>query len=77
MADLLERVELDPRVCAGTPVIRGTRIPIAVILDQLAGGESWESVIENYPALTAEDIQAALVYARLCVEHTDVTPVTA
>lgn len=39
---MLQRIEIDPRRCGGTPVVRGTRIPVAVILDQLAGGESWE-----------------------------------
>lgn len=38
--ELLERIELDPRVCNGKPVIRGTRIPVTVILEQLAEGES-------------------------------------
>ena len=47
-------IEIDPRVCAGKPVIRGTRIPVAMILDQLADDESWESLLRGYPELTPD-----------------------
>ncbi len=57
---MLDRIEIDPRRCGGKPVIKGTRIPVTVILDQLASSESWDSVLEGYPELTREDIQAAL-----------------
>jgi len=66
-----ERIELDPRVCNGKPVIKGTRIPVTVILEHIAGGEPWEKILGNYPELTNEDIQAALLYARASLEHTD------
>ena len=72
---MLERIEIDPLVCGGTPVIRGTRIPVAVLLEQLAAGESWESLLDGYPGLSVEDIQAALFYARSSIEHTDIVPV--
>ena len=62
---MLERIEINPRVCGGTPVIRGTRLPVAVILEQLAAGKSWEFLLQGYPELTREDIQAALLYAQL------------
>lgn len=65
------RIEIDPKVCGGKPVIRGTRIPISVILDQLATGESWDSLLGGYPELSREDIQAALHYARHSIEMTD------
>jgi uncharacterized protein (DUF433 family) len=55
----LERIELDPRVCNGKPVIKGTRIPVSVILDQIAAGEPWEDILKGYPELAKEDIQAA------------------
>jgi len=67
-----ERIEIDPRRCGGRPVIRGTRIPVAVILDQLAVGESWDTVLRNYPELSRDDIAAALQYAKASVEHTEV-----
>ena len=41
----LDRIELNPRVCDGKPVIKGTRIPVSVILEQIAEGESWDAVI--------------------------------
>ncbi|PIP47894.1 MAG: antitoxin, partial [Deltaproteobacteria bacterium CG23_combo_of_CG06-09_8_20_14_all_51_20] len=46
-------------------VIKGTRIPVSVILDQIAEDGSWDRLIEGYPELTREDIQAALKYAVL------------
>jgi uncharacterized protein (DUF433 family) len=70
-----DRIELDPRVCNGRPVIRGTRIPVSVILEQIAEGESWESVIEGYPELKREDIQQAVLYARANLEHTEIKAV--
>jgi uncharacterized protein (DUF433 family) len=60
---LLERIELNPRVCNGKPIIKGTRIPVSVILEQLTEGESWEKILDGYPELTREDIHAALDYA--------------
>lgn len=67
----VDRMELNPRVCNGRPVIRGTRIPVSVILEQIAEGESWDTVIAGYPELTQEDIQAALFYARASLDHTE------
>lgn len=69
---MLDRIELDPRVCNGTAVIRGTRIPVAVILDHLAAEEPWEAVLAGFPELSREDIAAALVYARQLVERTEI-----
>ena len=66
------RVELNPLVCNGKPVIKGTRIPVSVILEQIAGGESWESVLTGYPELQKEDIQAALMYARTSLDHSEI-----
>jgi len=53
----LDRIELDPRVCNGRPVIKGTRIPVSVILEQIAEGESWDEVLSGYPELKKADIQ--------------------
>jgi uncharacterized protein (DUF433 family) len=75
--ELLGRIELDPRVCNGRPVIRGTRIPVTVILEQLTEGESWEKILEGYPELTREDIHAALYYARMSIDHTEMKAVNA
>lgn len=72
-----ERIELNPRVCGGKPVIRGTRIPVAVIVDQLAEGETWDSILRGYPELTDVDIRAALHYASAAVEHTEIAEAVA
>ena len=66
-----DRIELNPRVCNGKPVIKGTRIPVSVILEQIAEGASWDSLIAGYPELTKEDIHAALLYARASLDHAE------
>ncbi len=57
------RISVDPKVMFGKPVIRGTRIPVDIILRKLASGHSFQTVLQDYPRLTAEDIEAALAYA--------------
>jgi len=74
---LLERIELNPRVCNGKPVIKGTRIPVSVILEQLAEGESWDGILSGYPELTREDIHAALDYARASIDNIEIKEVNA
>jgi uncharacterized protein (DUF433 family) len=61
--NLLQRISVDPGVCAGKPCILGTRIDIAIILDGLAEGLTPDMIIDHYPQLTMEDIRAALAYA--------------
>ena len=61
--NLLERVSADPEVCHGKACIKGTRIMVSVILDNLAAGVSPEEILKNYPTLSSEDIQAAIAYA--------------
>ena len=64
-----DRIEINPRVCAGRPVIKGTRIPVDVLLEQLETGDSWDSILVGFPELTRADIQAALRFARESVTH--------
>jgi uncharacterized protein (DUF433 family) len=61
--DLLHRISIDPNICFGKPCIRGTRIWVALIIENLADGASEEEILEAYPSLTSEDIKAALAYA--------------
>ena len=68
----IDRIEIDPRVCNGKAVVQGTRIPVSVILDQIASGDSWDDIIKGYPELEKEDIQAALLYASASLDHTEV-----
>lgn len=63
MNDLLRRIEIDPKVMVGKPVIRGTRIPVELILEKLAAGLTSDDLRRSYPRLTAEDISAALLFA--------------
>ena len=72
-----DRIELNPKVCNGKPVIEGTRIPVSVILEQIAEGETWDKLLAGYPELKKEDIQAALLYARASLDHTEVRVVHA
>jgi uncharacterized protein (DUF433 family) len=61
--DLLKRITIDPNVCFGKPCIRGTRIWVALIIDNLADGVGEEEILAAYPQLKTEDIRAALAYA--------------
>ena len=58
-----ERISIDENVCHGQVYIRGTRIMVSVILDNLAAGESEEEILKSYPSLKPEDIRAAMHYA--------------
>ena len=61
--NLLSRVAIDPKICAGKPCIKGTRIYIAIILDALAEGLTPEQIIDHYPSLEIDDIRASVAYA--------------
>jgi uncharacterized protein (DUF433 family) len=66
---LLERIRTDPEIMAGMPVIAGTRIPVEMVLEWLAGGETAESILAEYDGLEAEDIVACLFYGSLAVQE--------
>jgi uncharacterized protein (DUF433 family) len=77
MMILMDRIELNPKVCNGKPVIKGTRIPVSVILEQIADGETWDTLLAGYPELKKKDIQAALLYARASLDHAEIRAVHA
>lgn len=56
-------IEVNPNICGGKPVIKGTRITVEFILELLANGWSYEEILENYPQLKKEDILEAIRYA--------------
>ncbi len=58
----LDRIQINPKICLGQPIVRGTRITVSVILKLLAGGRSVEDVIELYPELETADVQEAMKY---------------
>lgn len=69
MGKFIERIVSDARVCSGKPCIKGTRIPVHMILDLLATGESFEGVRKAYPNITDKDIRACLAYASLLADE--------
>jgi uncharacterized protein (DUF433 family) len=56
------RISIDPNICHGKPVIKGTRVLVTNILSALASGESYEDILEDYPTIKREDILAALSF---------------
>ena len=60
---LYPRIESDPAILHGKPVIQGTRLSVEVLLENIAGGDSFDQLLEDYPFLSREDITAALEYA--------------
>ena len=61
--DLLQRIETNPQVMLGKPVIRGTRLTVEIILEKLSSGMTPEEIQMEYPFIQADDIRAALLYA--------------
>lgn len=61
--DWKEHISVDPLICHGKACIKGTRIMVSVILDNLADGVSETEILKSYPTLTADDIKAAIAYA--------------
>ena len=58
-----ERISINPQICHGKPVISGTRVLVSNILGALAGGDTFEEILEDYPSISREDILAALQFA--------------
>jgi uncharacterized protein (DUF433 family) len=64
-----DRIEIHPDIMLGKPVIRGTRIPVALLLRKLAEGASEADLLDAYPRLSREDLRAALAYGASAIEH--------
>jgi uncharacterized protein (DUF433 family) len=64
-----DRIEVNPNVMMGKPVIRGTRIPVELVLRKLGEGATEADLLDAYPRLTPEDIRAALAYAADTLAH--------
>ena len=67
--EMFERISSDPDILHGKPCIKGTRIPVYLIVSLVAEGETVENIIKDYPSLTPEDIKAALRYAAKLSEY--------
>jgi uncharacterized protein (DUF433 family) len=76
VSDMFERITFDPQIMGGRACIRGMRIPVSVIVGQIANGATFEEILEGYPDLERADIQAALEYAAWLTKE-EVYPVEA
>jgi uncharacterized protein (DUF433 family) len=72
-----DRIEVNPDVLVGKPVVRGTRLAVELILELLAAGESENELLSNYPRLTHEDILACLSYASHLAHEFSAVPLSA
>lgn len=72
--NVFDSVEIDSRRCGGKPVVSGTRIPVAVVLDQLADAESIKGLLRKYPELTEEKVAGVLRFCNALIEHIDMEP---
>lgn len=75
MNNLTNRIEVNPKILQGKPVIRGTRVPVGLVLSYLAGGMSIDEILSEYPTLTRDDVLACLAYARDIVDAEEVLEV--
>jgi uncharacterized protein (DUF433 family) len=73
---LLGRIAVNPKVMSGKPAIKGTRLTVQFILGLLAHGATNAEILQEYPNLTGEDIQAVLLFARDSLENISFVPLT-
>jgi uncharacterized protein (DUF433 family) len=70
--EAMDRIEVNPAICSGKPVIRGTRIMVRNILGMVAGGYTVDRIVASYPELRLDDVIAALEYAATVVDEVQV-----
>ncbi len=73
-ANWRERIVIDPAIHHGEPCIKGTRVPLSVIVGSIADGDTPQQIIEAWPQLTGDDIKAALKFAAEAVNNADFVP---
>ncbi len=71
---LLKRITVNPAVFGGKPIVRGKRLAVEHVLGMMAAGDTVETILEGYPWLEMEDIQACIAYARRVVGHERIEP---
>jgi uncharacterized protein (DUF433 family) len=71
---MLTRIEMNPKVKVGKPVVKGTRLTVEYIIGLLAQGATFDEILQEYDGLTAEDIQACLLFATKSLESTIFVP---
>jgi uncharacterized protein (DUF433 family) len=69
-----KQILIDPQVCHGKPCIKGTRIMVSVILDNLAEGLTLEEIVKEYPPLTLENVRSAIAYAAALAREEELLP---
>lgn len=69
-----DHISVNPKVCHGKPCIKGTRIMVSVILDNLAEGLTPQEIVDEYPPLTVKDVRAAVAYAAVLARDEEVVP---
>ena len=72
--DWRARIVIDPNIHHGVPCIKGTRVPVSVLIGSLAEGDAPTDILASYPHLTEEDLQAALKFAAEAVSSADFIP---
>ncbi len=72
-----DRIVIDPEILVGKPVVKGTRLAVAFLIDLLAQGWTEAEILRNYPGLTREDVQACLAYASDVLKAEKVFPLAA
>lgn len=75
MKNYMDHFSRSPEICNGRTVIKGTRVPLQVVLDSLAEGSTIEEILRSYPSITAEDVQATIAYAADAVREEELLPV--
>ena len=74
--ELLARIVVNPKIMAGKPILKGTRITVELVLRLLAQGRSYEEILKDYPHLTKDDISAVLLYAAKVAGEEEIYPIT-
>lgn len=70
---MFERISANPMVCGGKPCIKGTRIPVTMVLELIEDGLTFDDILQNhYPSLTVEDIRACIEYARSLIQDQEI-----
>ncbi len=73
--ELLKRITFNPKIFGGKPILRGRRLAVEHVLGMLAAGDTKETILEGYPWLEPDDIQACLLYAQRLVGHERIEPI--
>ena len=70
---MFERISVNPNICGGKPCIKGTRIPVYMVLELIEEGVSFDDILKNYyPHITKEDVKACIEYAKAIVENEEI-----